>query len=468
MAGRAVTTPSPQQAAWIDDPFPFTDLGNAERFVKLVGDTFRFCPQWGSWLYWDGKRWARDETGEAMRAAKNVVVSMLEEAKRVRSDEKRRGVVRWHLQSQSEPRLRSMLSLAQTEPGVPVVPSQLDSNPWLLNTQNCTVNLELGREGRHFKQDLITKLAGTEYRGELAECPRWLEFLGEVFDGDSELIGFVQRAVGYSLTGITTEQVLFILWGTGANGKSTLLETLRLALGNYALATDFQTFLVKRNDSIRSDLARLAGARFVTATEAEQGGRLSESVVKQLTGGDVVTARFLYREYFEFKSQFKIWLAANHKPQVRGTDNAIWRRIRLIPFRVTIPPERQDRHLMAKFKKELPGILQWAIDGCLSWREMGLDPPAAVRTATDDYRSEMDVLGAFLAERCLMADNASVSARGLYTEYKNWCATSGEYCHSQTRFGRMLTERGFQKEKLGTVRYTGLSLKEPVGVDSGR
>jgi putative DNA primase/helicase len=442
-----------------------SDSGNAERLIDAYGQDFRYCPQWGRWLHWDGTRWLIDETGAIWRAAKHTVREILEEARQA-DDSTRPRLVKWQLVSESEPALRRMINLAEREPQVVVTPGQLDSSHWLLNVENGTVNLEIGSLGSHFDEDLITKLTPVRFHGEQARCDRWLEFLDRISDGDGELMSFVQQAVGYSLTGDTSEQCLFILYGTGANGKSTFLEVIRSLLGEYATAADFSTFLVQRNDSIRNDLARLAGARFVTAVEAERGGRLSESVVKQLTGGDTITARFLYREYFDFKPTHKIWLAANHKPTIRGTDNAIWRRIRLIPFTVTIPTEQQDRHLAEKLGQELPGILQWAIEGCVAWREAGrLEAPETVRNATAEYQVEMDFLAPFLEERCLMSPNGRVKAKELYESYSEWAKQSGEYVLSQTKLGRMLVERGFQKGRGGpdkATEYHGLSLRQPV------
>lgn len=443
------------------DPLGRTDLGNAVRLCRYFGDHIHFCPKYGGWLCWDGQRWASDETGQVMRYAKDSVVTMLNEAKALPDDD-RRALIKWQVQSEAEARLRAMLSLAETEPGIPVRTSELDANPWLLNVENGTLNLELGSLGSHWQRDLITKLAPVRYLGDGATCPRWLDFLGEIFDGDTELIRFVQKAVGYSMTGSTREQCLFILYGTGANGKSTFLEVLRSMLGDYAMQSDFGAFLLNRgNDGPRNDVARLAGARFVSAIEVEQGRRLAESLVKSLTGQDVITARFLYRESFEFRPAFKVWMAVNHKPVIRGTDNAIWRRIRTVPFTVAIPPERQDRSLVTKLRAESPGILHWALEGCAAWRAEGLEPPEPVRAATREYRDEMDVLAGFLSDCCVLASNARASAAKLYDAYKRWCEANGERAESQRRFGGWLVDRDFRKSRSGrngATEYLGLAL----------
>jgi P4 family phage/plasmid primase-like protien len=309
-----------------------TDLGNAERLIAWHGFDLRYVSAWDRWLVWDGRRWRTDDTGEVQRRAKRTVRAMYAMAAESASDQERRGIAAWAMRSEAEARIRAMVSLARTESGVQVLPSDLDINPWLFNVENGTVDLRTGELRPHRRRDLITKLTPVRF-GRDTECPTWLSFLDQILGGDRDLVTFLQRVVGYSLTGSTAEQILLLLYGTGANGKSTFLNVLKEVLGEYAAQIDFASLLVQRQDSVRNDLARLAGARMVTGIEAEEGRRFSEVVVKQLTGGDPITARFLFREHFEFTPQFTLWLAANHKPTVRGTDYAIWRRMRLIPLK---------------------------------------------------------------------------------------------------------------------------------------
>jgi putative DNA primase/helicase len=272
---------------------------------------------------------------------------------------------------------------------------------------------------------------------------------------------FVQRAVGYSLTGNTREQVIFIAHGTGRNGKSTFTTTLLSLLGEYGQQTPTETLMVKRGDSIPNDLARLKGTRLVAAMESDEGRRLSEALIKQLSGGDRIPARFMRAEWFEFQPTFKIWLATNHKPVIRGTDLAIWRRIRLVPFTVTISEQEEDKQLGEKLQAEFPGILRWAVEGCLAWQQHGLGMPEAVKNATAGYREEMDVLGAWVAECCVIEPNAKAGAKELYASYTAWCEAGGERALSQRAFGLQLGERGFERYR-GTGKkhmWRGIGLK---------
>jgi putative DNA primase/helicase len=392
---------------------------------------------------------------------KDTVRSIYGEAEAIEDKSDREAAARWAMHSEFEPRLRAMVSLAETEAGIPVSPDEFDADPWLLTCLSGTVDLRTGELRPHRRADLITKIVPL-YLDRKAECPTWLQFLDRVFRGDVELIEFIQRAVGYSLTGSTQEQVLFLLHGTGANGKSTFLEIVRALLGDYAQQADFTTFLHRERESgPRNDLARLMGARFVAAAEVEDGRRLSEVVVKQVTGGDTITARFLHQEHFEFKPALKLWLAANHKPTVRGTDNGIWRRIRLVPFEVTIPADEQDKDLASKLQAELPGIFAWAVRGCRQWHEQGLGCPEVVQAATELYKGEMDILGLFLDESCVLSPQAEIASRALYDAYTPWCEESGERPMSQRNLARRLQERGLCApfKRVGLKWWRGIRLR---------
>ena len=421
--------------------FPhLTDAGNAERFAYYQKDESCFCDPWKRWLVWNELRWIPDNRNEILKRSKKILRELHHEIGSIRNDVQRAAIASHIAKSESDSKIRAFLHLAQGE--LPAVPDDFDRLPWELNVENGTIDLQTGERRKHNPGDMITKLANVAHNPD-AECPHWLSFLDRIFGGNADLILFLQKAVGYSLTGDTREQCLFILYGSGANGKSTFLHPLRKMLSDYGQQTSIETFMIKRNDQIPNDLAALKGARFVSAVEAEQGRRLAESMVKQLTGGDRIAARFLHQEWFEFEPQFKIFLATNHKPIIRGSDLAIWRRIRLIPFTVTIEPEEQDRELPLKLEAELPGILNWALEGCKEWQESGLEMPEEVKAATDAYRSEMDVMSAFFDDCCCVEKNTMAKASDLYAGFVSWAERSGEYKLKQRAFGMQLTERGF-------------------------
>jgi P4 family phage/plasmid primase-like protien len=331
-----------------------TDVGNALRFVRDHGDCTRYCRDYRKWLFRAGHRWRLDEDGEVMRRARQTARNILDEASQ--DDGPARSALAKHaIQSESLGRLNAMVELAKSEPTIPVLHEDLDADPWLLGVSNGVVDLRTGALVDSQPQDYITKAARVSF-DPAAECPAFLTFLDQIFESKASLIAFVQRAVGYGLTGFTSEECLFLLHGSGANGKTTLMNAIRTLAGDYGMQCAPETLMTKKNSGIPNDIARLKGARLVATSEVEAGQRFSESLVKQLTGRDKIVARFMRAEFFEFVPQFKIFLAANHKPVIRGTDYAIWRRIKLIPFNVTIPKEKQDPHLAGKLQDELPGI----------------------------------------------------------------------------------------------------------------
>jgi putative DNA primase/helicase len=420
--------------------------------VAQHGADLHYVHAWKRWLVWDGRRWARDETAEVERRAKATVRTIYEEAAQAEDSGTRKALSKWAAASETRTGLTNMLALAASEPGIPVIPAQLDCSPWLFNVSNGTIDLKTGEIQPHRRENLITKLAPVEYNPD-AQAPTWIAFQERILPSE-DLRLFLQRAVGYSLTGDTSEQILMLCHGVGANGKTTLLETTSRTLGDYALRADFGSFLARdREGGPRNDLARFAGARFVSAVEVESGRRFSEVVVKELTGQDTISARFLYSEYFDYVPQFKVWLAANFKPVIKGTDHAIWRRIRLVPFAVTIPAEERDRQLPDKLRAELSGILAWAVRGCLDWQLHGLPAPPEVIGATDAYREEMDPLAGFIEERCVTTDTARATAKDLYAAYITWASNEGEHAMSQRTFGMRLGERGFDSARTGQTRW---------------
>lgn len=444
--------------------FPLTDLGNAERLIHLHGQDLRYCHLWGRWLVWDGTRWQVDETGGAgvFQMAHEVVRGMQLEASLINDKDKRQAMAKWSYSCESKSRLSNMVEIAKTLKGIPISPDDLDAHPMLLNCRNGTLDIKAMKLRDHSRGDLLTKSAGCDY-DESALCPVWTKFLVRTLKEDEDLIRFLWKALGYSLTGLSTEHRMMFGYGpTGNNGKSTMMEALLHVFGDYGCTTPTDTLMAKAGDSgISNDIARLKGMRFVVAPETEDGKRLNEGLVKRITGGDTITARFMRQEFFDFKPEFKLWMVGNHKPVIRGTDDAIWRRITLIPFDVTIPKEERDRSLPEKLKAEASGILAWMADGLKAWREEGLEQPERVEKASKEYREESDILGAFLDERTTANSNGTIKASKLYAAYQQWCKDTGEYCVTQTRFGRAMAERGESATKnRDGWNYGGRSLIE--------
>jgi len=444
------------------------DIGNARRFVLRHGADVRYVAAWRTWLVWDGARWKADETGEVERRAKDTVLA-LDEAIVKETDFFRREALRKHaVRSSSAFRLAAMVSVAKSELEIALAPRVFDTDPWLLNLGNGTLDLRTAILREHRREDLLTKLAPVSY-DPAATAPRWEQFLREIFTGvdASAMIAFVQRAGGYALTGDTGEQCLFFCYGQGANGKTVFLEALVAVLGpDYARTVRFESFLagLRSAQGASGDLARLQGARLVQASEAPGGRPLDTVILKELTGGDTVTARHLYEREFEFKPQFKIWLRANHRPEVSEQTLAFWRRMRLIPFLETIPAERRDPKLAAILAAEAPGILAWAVRGCLEWHQGGLQPPEKILRATEAYREENDLIAEFIAAEATLDPGQWTSSADLYGRFAVWWPTthaSHERVLERRVFGRLLGERGeLQEKKSGGARgWRGIALR---------
>jgi putative DNA primase/helicase len=456
-----------------DEPLTLDGFGNARRLVLRAGGDLRFCFETGGWFAWDRSRWIADAGGTAQEIAKAAIRGIEQEghaAVRAAPDE-RRGAVRaeysTHLRRSSSARgVADALELARSEPGMSVRLDELDTDAWLFNCANGTVDLRTGRLRPHQRGDLITKRSPAAYRPG-AECPAWLDFLHRVFAGDQELIGYVQRAVGYAMTGLTEEQCLFFLYGDGSNGKSTLLGTVLHVFGDYAQKAPAE--LITRPDrashgAASPDMARLRGVRLVLTSEIEQDARLNESRIKDLTGGDRVVARPLYRGMMEFEPTHTIFGYGNHKPAIAGTDLGIWRRIRLIPFGVTFEGEARVPGLAANLRAEQDGILGWAVEGCLAWQRNGLDPPPSVLEATNAYRRESDVVGRFLEDVCERGAGLMVSKGDLYRAFEAWCRDAGETVLSEKSLGMQIGRLGFHEHRTSTTRWwRDLGLREGGG-----
>lgn len=423
-----------------------TDLGNAQRFVAQHGDDVRFVHASRTWLVWDGRRWAKNETGEVMLRAKQTARSIMLEAAELPDTKACNALAQHALRSEGQRSLNAMVELATTEPSIPVQPMALDADGWLLNCLNGTLDLRTGELREHRREDLITKVTKVGYDRD-AYCETFARFIERILP-DPEVQMFVQRAAGYTLLGDPREEVLFFVYGPPASGKSTLLEGMKAALADYAATADFETFLQRRDSGgPRPDIARLAGARYVASLEVDDGKHLAAGLVKQLVGRDTITARALYAAEFEFRPQFTLWLAANDEPKVSDADAALWRRIVQIPFDQTIPAEERDPDIKASIidpKRSGPALLAWMVQGLRDYLAGGLRPPEAVRRATEAYRDRQDPLREWFAECLEVHPAASSTAAELFASYCGWCDRAGVRNRmSRVQLGKRLTQRGF-------------------------
>jgi putative DNA primase/helicase len=431
------------QAAPAGRRHKLTEYGNAERLIDKFGEDIRYIPGLG-WHVWDGRYWARDASA-AVLCMKRTARAIWGETKATNDWDEQNAIVKWAKTSEKLSTIRSSLTLASTEPGIALAADDLDRDPWLFNVANGTLDLRSGELREHRRSDLATCLSPVVYDPD-AYSATWEDFLLEACGGNAELVGFLRRSTGYSLTGLTTEEKLFFAHGPGGTGKSTFLEALKGVFGAYSRTTDFETFTKKKGDAgIRNDIARLAGARMVISSEIDEGKALAEAVVKQLTGGDTVAARFLFKELFEFKPQFKLWFAANSRPAVDATDSGMWRRILQIPFVVVVPPAKQDKELKKKLRHDpamQSAILAWAVQGCLEWQEYGLQPPHSVTAYTQEYRNETDPLSDFFDEQCIFEAAAADTRNAVRDRHRQWAWRNHTEAASDKKLAASLRARG--------------------------
>ncbi|HEY9217264.1 MAG TPA: phage/plasmid primase, P4 family [Phenylobacterium sp.] len=416
-------------------------------FARENEPGLRYCAAWKAWLVWDGARWALDNTLLATAHARDLC--------------------RREAESCPDPRLARALGqertvnaverLARADRRLAATTEQWDLDPWLLNTPGGVVDLRTGEVRSSDPALHMTKISGAAPGG---DCPTWLRFLERITGGDVDLQAYLRRVLGYALTGVTSEQALFFAYGTGANGKSVLIDTVAGILGDYHKTAPVETFTESRSERHSTELAMLRGARLVAAVETEEGRRWAESKIKTLTGGDRISARFMHRDNFEYNPQFKLFIAGNHKPGLRSVDEAMRRRIHLVPFAVTIPAEERDPELKDKLRAEWAGILRWMIAGCVEWQRVGLAPPGAVRAATEDYLDEEDAISAWIDEMCERAPQGREQASVLFASWSAWAGARGEYVGSSKRFAQALEARGFLRWRTGQARgVLGLRLK---------
>jgi putative DNA primase/helicase len=411
-------------------PPAFTDEALALRFAELHQADLRFVAVFGRWFIWDGHRWQVDETLRAFDLARHVCRAAASECNQPRVAS----------QIASAKTVAAVERLAKSDRRLAATVDQWDADPWLLNTPDGVVDLRSGYVRKHNPLDYLTKMTTVAPDG---DCPTWLRFLDRITAGDGDLQSYLQRVVGYALTGTTKEQALFFLFGTGANGKSVFLETIAGILSDYHRSAPIELFTASNTEQHPTGLASLRGARLVTAVETEVGRRWAESRIKALTGGDKIAARFMRQDFFEFIPSFKLMIAGNHKLGLRAVDEAIRRRFHLIPLTVTIPPEERDNTLKERLKDEWPGILLWMLDGCADWREHGLAPPKVVVDATAAYLESEDALSAWIDDCCERDPQAWASSTELWVSWNNWAERSGEPGRNKKWLGQTLEERGF-------------------------
>lgn len=454
---RAEEKPTPS-TAFIQN---LTDRGNGWRLAAAADGNFRFLVERQKWLHWTGKRWEIDQAGAIMQLAKQTAINIYDEIKPA-GDEKQRAAIASHaLRSESEARLRAMIALAKSEPNIPITATELDKNPWLLNCENGTINLKTGKLQPHNRADFITKMAPAKY-DPAARSEAFEAFVARILPAP-DVRRFAQKAAGYSASGDTSLEKLFFAYGPAATGKSTLTTAILKALGDYAATADFESFLQRTHatGAPRNDIARLAGRRFVASVEVQDGKRLAEGLINQLTGGDTVTARYLYGEHFEFRPQFTLWLAANNRPTVSGPESAIWRRMVQIPFLEEIPPEERDPALKARLQnEERDAVLAWLVRGCLLWQKEGLQEPQAVQELTAEYREESDPLRDFIDDCCVISAGSQAGNAGLWQAYQNWCKDNSiRYPLGRKRFSQALLARGLDQYRSANERFwTGVGL----------
>lgn len=456
-------TPTPITSDQSDVPNQMTDLRMAEYFTKLNTEKVRYWHEATKWIDYDGKRWKGNSPGGPFKYIKPMLVPLIETVKLLPDDNPKKGVLLKSLIArESIAGQKSLISMAEKLPQACIATEKLDQDQWLLNCRNGTINLKTGVLQPHQHDDYITKIVDIEYDPS-ATCPEFKIFIAKIMDNDEELISYMQRSFGYFLTGSISEQIVQIWFGTGSNGKGVLSNVLGDLAGEYATAVNSFLLLQRAggggDNNTQSELAKLPGIRVARISEIDKNSKLAEAQLKNITGGDPITCRALYHNPIVFEPTFKITLSCNYMPKIDGTDFGMWRRIHKIPFKVTIPIEEQDPNLIEKLRAELPGILNWALEGCLAWQKSGLNPPAVVINATADYKSSEDMFTSWLEDCCIVDGETKTKAKDLLQNFKEY---SGYKDISAKEFGTILAENGFVKSKSNGSVWKGLDLLEPL------
>jgi len=452
MPGENVIPIRAHTPAYMLPEFQITTEAVAREFAKRHGNELRYVREFGEWMVFTGGRWKMDRTGRAVDMAGNLCCDIGKERPK-----DRRKVEMWGFVSAVEQRARALKSLA-------IDAGAFDLNPRILNTPSGTIELDTGEMRAHRRIDYCSKV--TQVAPSDAGCPLWLRFLGKITGGDEGLQTFLQRMVGYCLTGGTAEEVLFFLYGTGQNGKGTFLQAISTIMGDYATTAAMETFTSGQFEHHPEELAVLRGARLVTAVETEQNKKWSEAKVKLLTGGDSIRARFMRADSFEYTPVFKLVIVGNHKPALQSVDKAIRRRLHLVPFAVEISDDERDESLKEQLKKEYPAILRWAIDGTMAFLVQGLDPPPVVKDATAEYLDSEDAVGNFIEEECRADPQAFTAVSSLYSAWRKWADDRGEFAGSAKAFSQSLMSKGFTYRRTRDLRgFRGIALR-PISAAS--
>ncbi|MFZ4856320.1 MAG: DNA primase family protein [Desulfuromonadaceae bacterium] len=435
----------------------FTDMRLAAIFAQQFREEIRYWQESGKWLVFDGRRWTTDAPGGAFPFIRRMIESLHQKATDCSDYQQRADMRKAIMKLEDHRRQVTVLSAAQVRPELIISAAKLDHNPMLLTCTNGSIDLQSGVLRSHRADDYMTRMVSVEYN-EGKKCPKFMQFLNRIFDEDRTVVEYLQRFAGYCLTGRTDAQVLLFFYGLGCNGKSVLANVLGALLGDYSSTAGSDLLMSRDNRSSTNDIAALRGSRLVKVSEFDDSERLAEAQIKTLTGGDPVTCRFLYCENFTYVPTYKILLIGNHKPKIYGTDHGIWRRLHLLNFGVTIPEAERNPNLQDELLQELPGILAWAVQGCLQWQKQGLAAPDAIKAATEEYRKSEDLFQLWIDECCTTGSQCVAAAAELLTsfiEYSKLRATSS------TKFGRMLADAGYLKEKTGgVIWWRGLSLPQ--------
>lgn len=446
----------------------YDDTGNADRFIDRYGNLYKFSYVEKKFYIYDGTKWTLDDRGSIRKLIDEMIESMKKEKvvhnEDVTEEEAKEFFQKFYKKTRGTQSKKNITD--ELKHRRPVTPDSFDKDNMLLNVANGYIDLTSRELYKHDINKMFSQIANTDY-SEKMQPSVWLDFLNDIFAGDKEVIRYIQKALGYSLTGSTREQVMFILHGKGRNGKSIFVETIAEILGDYSNNMQAKSLMVKKNDNVNTDIARLSKARFVTSSEPNEGFRFDEGLIKQITGGDKVTARFLYAEEFEYTPKFKIWVSTNHKPIIRGTDDGIWRRLVLIPFEVQIPEEKVDKDLKYKLLREAPAILNWMTEGAYMWMREGLDMPEKLKSAGQSYRTEMDVIEQFIQEECRRIEGGRAKGSRLYDLYKKWADENSAYKMDNKKFGQKMKEKFKSKKMNDGINYIGIEIPEKMpGLES--